>query len=137
MPEFPFKPLRLRNLEQQLEQAFDELVYGQGRSGPPTGPWQPAIDLYELPDCYLVEADVPGVAPEDLRVEVEEHGLTISGRRQSSSVERSAHGICIERRKGSFLRHFVLEHAIVPERVERQHQEGTLILRLPKRTSKS
>lgn len=133
MPQFPFKPFRLRNLEQQIDQAFDELIHGKWGLSPPGGGWQPDIDLYETPDAYLVEADVPGVLPQDIHVNVGEHRLTISGSRHSSSIERSAQGVRLERRKGSFSRSFILEHPVDPQRVERTNEEGTLILRIPKR----
>jgi HSP20 family protein len=134
MSQYPWKPLRLSNLEQQIDQAFDKLIHGIWKSSPPSGAWQPEIDVYETDDSYLVEADVPGVPPQDIRVEVDEHGLTISGWRHSSRIARSAQGVRIERQKGGFSRAFFLEHAVDPQRVERTHEEGTLVLRISKRT---
>ncbi len=136
MSQFPRKPIRLRNLEQQIDQAFDELIHGQWGLGAPTSPWQPDIDIYETPDSYFVEADVPGVLLDEIHVEVDEHSLTISGWRRSGCVEKSAQGVCIERRKGSFSRRFSLEHAVDPHHVERENQAGTLMLRIPKQKLK-
>ncbi len=133
MAQLPWKPIRLQNLEQQIDQAFHELIAGQWGLSPPQSTWQPEIDIYETPDSYLVEADVPGVPLDEIRIEIEEHSLTISGSRRSKNVEQSAQGLRIERRKESFFRRFRLDHAIDPDGVERTNQEGTLILRLPKR----
>jgi HSP20 family protein len=133
MSQLPWKPIRLRNLEQQIDQAFDELIHGQWGLCSPTSAWQPEIDIYEMPDSYFVEADVPGVLPEEIHVEVNEHSLTISGLRRSGCVEKSAQGVCIERRQGSFYRRFSLEHAVDSQQVIRENQAGTLTLRIPKR----
>jgi HSP20 family protein len=134
MPQdpFPFKSLPIRNLEQQIDQAFDELIHGKWGLTSRSIVWEPAIDVYETPQDYLVEADVPGVAPDDIQVRIEDQWLTISGERRSSQVEQSAHGVRIERRKGSFFRRFYLEHPVDPQCVERTDQEGTLLLRIPK-----
>jgi HSP20 family protein len=133
MSQFPWKPLRLiRNVEQEIDRAFDELIvrpWGPGAAAD----WQPDIDLYETPELYLIEADVPGAAPESIHVSVDEHAVTISGSRASGTVERSARGVKVERRKGSFSRRFHLEHAVDTDLVEREHREGTLLLKIPKR----
>jgi HSP20 family protein len=132
MSEFSWKLIRLRNLEQQIDQAFDELIHRPWGLDSSASPWQPEIDIYDMPECYLVEADVPGVPPDEIRVEVEAHSLTISGSRRSARIEQSAQSVCLERRKGSFFRRFVLEQAVDPQRVERTIHEGTLTLKIPK-----
>ncbi|MFQ5730390.1 MAG: Hsp20/alpha crystallin family protein [Planctomycetaceae bacterium] len=135
MSQFPWKPIRLPgNLEQQIDQAFDELIRRRWGMGPASS-WQPEIDVYETADAYLVEADVPGVMPEDIRVDVDGHSLTISGLRRTATVEQSAHSVRVERRQGRFSRRFHLEHSVDPTRVKRTHTEGTLHLVIPKRTS--
>lgn len=136
MSHLPWKPIRLRNLEQQIDQAFDELIHGQWGLTGPSGVWQPDIDIYETTDNYFVEADVPGVPPEEIHVEVDQHSLSISGTRHTGCVEKSAQGVCIERRKGSFYRRFSLDQAVDPHHVKREAQSGTLILRIPKQKLK-
>jgi HSP20 family protein len=132
MSQLPWKPIRLRNFDQQIDQAFDELIHGPWGLSSSASQWQLEIDIYEPPDSYLVEADVPGVPPDQIHVEVENHSLTISGCRHSARMEQSAQSICLERRKGSFFRRFVLEQAVDPQRVERTIHEGTLTLKIPK-----
>ncbi len=133
MAGLPWKPLKLRNLDQQIDQAFDELVHAKwGLASSPIA-WQPDIDLFETEDMYFIEADVPGVFPQDLHVEIEEHSVTISGVRRSGSIEQSAHGVRIERRMGSFSRRFQLPQPVDPAKMKRFHHEGTLQLTLPKR----
>jgi HSP20 family protein len=132
MSELPWKLIRLRNLEQQIDQAFDELIHRPWGLDSSASPWQPEIDLYETPEAYLVEADVPGVPAEGIHVEIDRHSLTISGSRRSARIEQSAQGICLERRKGSFYRRFTLQQAVDPEQVETMSHEGILTIRIPK-----
>ncbi|WP_417379142.1 Hsp20/alpha crystallin family protein [Gimesia sp.] len=132
MSHLPWKPIRLRNLEQEIDQAFDELIHGQWGLCPPSGNWQPEIDIFETLDYYLVEADVPGVDPDEIHVTVDPHSLTISGWRRSGCVEHSAQGVCIERRQGSFVRRIPLDQAIDPSHVKRENQAGILRLKIPK-----
>lgn len=134
MVEFHWKPLRLLgNVDEQIDQAFDKLIHhpwGLSASAPV---WQPDIDIYETADAYLVEVDVPGVSLDKIKVDVNDHWLKISGTRQSAGLSKSAQGVRIERRTGSFSRQFYLESAIDPSQVQREHQEGTLRLKLTKR----
>lgn len=134
MAPVPWRPFRLGNLDEQIDRAFDELIHGKWGLSPPSGEWQPEIDVYETDDAYLVEADVPGVALQDIHVDVAEHWLTISGSRRTDTIAQSAQGVWIERRKGSFLRRCYLQHAVDPRKVQRTHHEGTLHLVIFKRT---
>lgn len=132
MSQFPWKPIRIGDLDRELDQAFDEFIHIPWGLSPSAPAWQPEIDLYETADSYVVEADLPGVRAEEVSIHVEKHAIIISGTRHSARVEESAQGIRLERRKGSFFRRFALEHAVDPGRVERTIQEGTLTLRLSK-----
>ena len=134
MPQFPWKPLRLGlDLDRQIDDAFRKLIHGQWGVTSDSG-WQPEIDLFETEDAYIVEADVPGLASKDLRVDVNEHSITISGARESTGVERSAHGLRVERRTGSFSRQFQLRTAVDPTDVEHVCAEGLHRIRVKKRT---
>lgn len=134
MSHFPWKPIRLfEDVEQQIDRAFDDLIHRQWGLPSRAAAWQPDIDVYETAEAYLVEADVPGVPPENIRVDVDEHSITISGARQSHSLEQTAHSVRVERRKGHFSRRFHLKHAVDPGRIQRTHEEGTLHLTIPKR----
>lgn len=135
MSQYPWKPIRLGDLDREIDQAFEELIHAPWGIRGSGVVWQPEIDIYETAESYLVEADIPGVPTEEIAIHVEEHALTISGTRHSTRVEQSAQGLCLERRKGSFFRRFPLEHAVDPQRVERTIHEGTLTLRIPKQKS--
>jgi HSP20 family protein len=91
----------------------------------------PAVNLYETEDAYVLTAEVPGVAPEELEISLEGSTVTLRGERkvageEGASVHRS------ERPAGAFRRAIDLPLSIDGEKVEAVHRHGVLTLRLPK-----
>ena len=91
----------------------------------------PALNLYETEDAYVLTAEVPGVAPEELEISLEGATVTLRGERkvagdENASVHRS------ERPAGAFRRAIDLPVPIDGEKVEAVHRNGVLTLRLPK-----
>ena len=137
MDPIPWRPLRLSiDLERRIEQVFAELIDEPWGRLSAEKAWQPEIDLYETDDAYLIEADLPGVRPEDVTIEVQGQSVTISGQRRFESVTQSAHGVRLERKHGRFLRRFTLEQAIDSDRVTVERKEGTYCIHLPKKQKK-
>lgn len=134
MPLRPRKPTRLiRDLEHQIDAMFDELIHEPWGRLAGAVEWQPEIDLYETEDAYILEADLPGVLPQDVEVRVDDHRLTIRGTRKSAELVDSAQGVFLERRHGSFSRRFSLEHAVDVEKIESRSEAGIYNVRLPKK----
>jgi HSP20 family protein len=108
-----------RMLDQTFGGIFDE----------PAG-WIPAVDIEELEDAYVVEAEVPGVNREDVNIEVSGNELTISG----ESKERAREGIIRRRtrRVGQFEFRVVLPMEVNPEGVDAKLNDGVLTVRIPK-----
>ena len=134
MPGLPWKPLRIRfDLERQIDDAFRQLIHSHWGLLTPVKAWQPEIDVYETDDAYIVEADVPGVAHGDLRIEIDDHWVRISGARDTTGIERCAQGLKFERRHGAFSRRLYLSDAIDPDKVEHTCTEGLHRVELKKR----
>lgn len=138
MGELPIRPLRLSlDLDRRIEEAFEELIHVPwGRELSETI-WQPAIDIYETEEAYLVEADLPGVPPERVEVRVEGARLTLVGTRESvtSGLSPTGRTILLERRQGNFNRTIEFEHPIDTDRVETTFAQGTLRIHLLKRSA--
>ena len=66
--------------------------------------WNPAMDLVERGDEYVLRADLPGVSQEDVRIEIVDELLTISGERKSDHHESTDRFIRLERAFGAFSR---------------------------------
>lgn len=134
MPIRPITSIRLSaDLDREIEAAFSQLIYQPwSRCGEFSG-WQPAVDVYETDDEYLIEADLPGVSRQDLELRVDERQLTLRGQRRSLTVQQSSRGVRLERALGEFQRTITFEHPVDAERIDLRCEQGILQVRLPKR----
>jgi len=94
--------------------------------------WLPAVDLVEEGDHYVLRADVPGVSQDELKVELEDNVLTLSGERKSEHEERKDGYYRIERASGSFSRSLTLPEGVDPDAIEARFERGVLEVRIPK-----
>lgn len=134
MPREPWKPIRrLGNLREQLEETFAELLHEPWSTAPAREDWRPAIDIYETLDAYHVEADLPGVRPQDVQIRLEGRRLTICGSRTSDVSRSHEQGIHVERSYGTFCRTFLLDHPVDARAIEGRWENGIYHIRIPKK----
>jgi HSP20 family protein len=110
-------------MRRMLEQTFGGIL------DEPVG-WVPAVDIEELEDAYVVEAEVPGVKREDVNIEVSGNELTISGEIKA----REREGIIRRRtrRVGEFEFRVVLPNEVNAEGIDAKLNDGVLTVRIPK-----
>jgi HSP20 family protein len=110
-------------MRRMLEQTFGGLL------DEPAG-WIPAVDIEELEDAYVVEAEVPGVKREDVNIEMSGNELTISGeikvREREGIIRRRT------RRVGEFEFRVVLPNEVNAEAIDAKLNDGVLTVRIPK-----
>jgi len=94
--------------------------------------FNPAVDVVESDQAYLVKAELPGLSPENIDVQVENDVLTVRGERKTENDEQRGGYRRVERRYGSFARSFVLPKGTNPESIEAQIEHGVLTLTIPK-----
>ncbi|RMG55892.1 MAG: Hsp20/alpha crystallin family protein [Acidobacteria bacterium] len=127
----PFKDIE--RLQQRINRLFDELFRAE-RSlivGHPT--MELAVDIYEEPDAILIEADLPGLTRDEVKVSVEDNVLTIEGERKLEHEDKKENYRRIERSYGLFSRSFTLPWSVDADKVEATFKDGVLRIRLPKR----
>lgn len=110
---------------------FFDTQAGAG-SGVAARRWVPALDLVEDGEQYVLRADLPGVREDDVKVELDDGVLTISGERKSEHEERRDGYRRIERASGSFSRSLALPDGVDPERIDARFENGVLEVRVPK-----
>jgi HSP20 family protein len=93
--------------------------------------WTPAIDVYETPDRYVVAAELPGMARDQIELAMADSQLTIRGQRIERSGE-DVHYHQVERGHGAFSRTFAFNDKIDVEAVTADLSEGVLTVTLPK-----
>lgn len=95
------------------------------------GGWVPSVNIEETKEELIVTAELPGISPSDVEVEVENGVLILRGERQSEQEEDRRYHLR-ERRYGSFQRSFTLPRGVSQEGIEASYQDGVLRVRLPK-----
>ena len=95
--------------------------------------FQVAVDIREEDDAFYVDAEVPGLAAEDVKVDIEKNVLTLSGERKVVKEETEGTFRRVERRYGSFTRSFTLPETVDTDNISADLKEGLLALRLPKK----
>ncbi|NLX70118.1 MAG: Hsp20/alpha crystallin family protein [Clostridiales bacterium] len=88
-------------------------------------------DIRETDKEYIVEAEMPGFAKEDIEVELVDDRLTISAKRDESVNEERSNFIRRERRYGEVSRTFLLD-GVKQEDVKAEYKDGILRIILPK-----
>ena len=107
-----------------IQQRLDR--YAPGPEG-----WTPAVDILETSELYVITAEVPGIAREDLEIRVHEGRVTISGvRREQTPACEQYHRV--ERGHGSFSRTFHLPVPMDGDRVTADLRDGVLTVTCPK-----
>lgn len=98
-----------------------------------SGDWTPAVDIIEDDASYTIHADVPGVKPEEVQVEVENGVLTLKGEREETKKDEKEGYKRIERVYGSFYRRFTLPETVNADDIKAKTQHGVLEVVIPKR----
>jgi HSP20 family protein len=94
--------------------------------------WQPAMDLVEGEDHFLLKADLPGLSEDDVSIEIQDSTLTVSGERKAEHETRERGWYRVERSFGRFSRSLTLPEGVDPDKVEAQFDKGVLEIRIPK-----
>ncbi|MCS7013178.1 MAG: Hsp20/alpha crystallin family protein [Chloroherpetonaceae bacterium] len=90
------------------------------------------VDISEDDKAVYIEADLPGVKKDDLKVTVEDNILTIRAERKAESTESKKNYYRTERVFGSLTRSFTLGENVNAEAIEAHFADGVLKLTLPK-----
>jgi HSP20 family protein len=99
---------------------------------PSTGAMTPQMEVTEDGDQYHVRLAVPGVKPEDVRIQLEQNVLTISGELRQDPTHEGRRTLHQERAYGTFARSIALPGTIDADKVTAQFEHGVLTIALPK-----
>jgi HSP20 family protein len=113
---------RFTNLQDELDQLF----------GASLSAWLPALDVHEDKDQFTVNLELPGLKREDIRVQLEDGELVISGERKGESVSEGTEVHRQERYYGKFTRAISLPTGVKTDGVKAAYKDGILSVSLPK-----
>jgi HSP20 family protein len=118
-----------REVDRLFERALPALFEWEGPKG---DGWYPYIDVHETDEAYELEADLPGMKPEDITVAVEGHEVVLKGERRAE-YEATKEGMRrVERRFGTFHRRVTLPGAVKTDEVNARYANGVLTVTVPK-----
>ena len=114
-----------------IEKQFPEVVEQVGVT-PYQGSAYPRVNVYEYDDKVGIVAEIPGLDKNQIKVEVEDGVLTISGDKHSAFEDDGAKVIRRELKQSSFKRSFELGDQLDGENVSAKFKDGILSVSIPK-----
>ncbi len=110
--------------KQALNRFFDD-AQDQG--------FTPRVDVREEATRFVILADLPGIDPADIEVQMDRNVLTLKGERKAEPAGDDARTTRSERRHGSFERRFTLPDNVDAEAIAASGKHGVLEISIPKK----
>src|SRR4051794_25347218 len=127
-----WEPMReLSSLQSEMNRLFNTVFDAPTANGGMRR-WVPAMDLVETKDDFVLRADLPGVKQEDVKLEIEDAVLTISGERKAETEAGGEGFYRLERAFGTFSRSLTLPKGIDADAVRARVADGVLEVHIPK-----
>jgi HSP20 family protein len=124
-------PLRdMITVRQTVDRLIDE-AFARGSETRGTGAWLLPMDAYITADAIVIQAEVPGIPPEELEITLEGDTLTIHGEIKRADTDNRKY-VLLERPTGRFERTLSIGVPINHDKVEATFKDGVLTLILPK-----
>jgi HSP20 family protein len=114
----------LAELRTRVERLLDD-VEPRGRM------WTPAVDVVRDDGHLVVRADIPGIKPEEIEIEVDDGMLTVSGKHEESTEDKDDQFVRRERRYGAFMRRLALPEGVDAKKIKATTKDGVLEVTVP------
>lgn len=128
-----FSDLSSSSFSTMLDRFFSDSLASRGR----VSSFSPHIDAYETENSYEVEAALPGLKREDIKVDFHQGRLTISGERSFRHEQSQRRYHVVESSYGSFNRSLQLPDTVDASRIEASFEDGVLRVSVPKDEQKT
>jgi len=115
----------LGEMRSRFDRLFDDWLDGHERA------WTPAIDVVREDDHLVLRADLPGIKPDEVKLEVEDDILTVSGEHRESTEEKDKNYVRRERRYGSFSRSMTLPQGVDAKKIKAKTHDGVVEVMIP------
>ena len=129
-----WEPAReMQSLQSEMNRLFSTFFEPtSGGNGHVLRRWSPAMDLVETDEHYVLKADLPGVAESDVKIELDDNVLTVSGERKASEEQNKQGYYRVERSYGAFTRTLTLPEGVDGDSIKASFDKGVLEVRIPK-----
>jgi len=120
--------------QDRFNQLFNEtFARAFGDQEPTSRAWVPAVDIYETAENLVLQAELPGINPDDVEIQMEDNTLYLKGMRKFEKEVKEENFHHVERSYGTFSRSFALPGSIEADKVNAEYKNGILTLTMPKR----
>jgi HSP20 family protein len=121
-------------MKNRINQMFSEPYWLTRRMDDDTdmGIWNPAVDLYEKDDHFVIKAELPGVDKKNIAIDLKDRVLTISGERSYENEVKEESYYRRERSYGKFQRVFTLPADVDSDKINAEFKDGLLQIEVPK-----
>ena len=116
----------LGDLRSRIDRMLGDLAPSDGGRD-----WVPAVDVERNNGNLVVRADIPGITPDEVRVEVEDEILTVSGHHEDSKESKDKHYLRRERRSGAFSRSIALPSGVDAKKIKATVKDGVVEVKIP------
>jgi HSP20 family protein len=120
----PFR--EMTQVQNQLNRLVDQVWGGPQES------WLPAVDVFDTKDAVVLKAELAGMDPDEIQIEVEDNVLTIKGERRFEEKLDEERYYRVERRFGSFQRSLALPQGVKADEIAAAYDDGILTVTVPK-----
>lgn len=127
-----YNPWFARGHHMHGKRAFDRFFGEQATQAAETA-WTPRVDVREEASRFVILADVPGVDPAAIEIQMDNNVLVLKGERKAEEPVEGGKATRVERRHGAFDRRFVLPDTADAEAISASGKHGVLEIVIPKK----
>jgi HSP20 family protein len=117
-----------RRMSEEMERAFGDFGMQRGES---RVAWSPAVEVSQHEGNLVVRAELPGLKPDDVKLQITDDSIIIEGERKDEREETRGSRHISERRYGMFYRAIPLPEGINPEQARARFDNGVLEISVP------
>lgn len=120
------------SLPAQLQGEIGRL-FGASQGGSASGQWSPRVDIHEEAGRFVILADIPGVDPQSIEIQMDKGVLSLKGERTAEGFAEGVQQTRSERVHGGFERRFALPDSADADAITASGRHGVLRIDIPKR----
>ncbi len=121
----------LWDLRREVDRLFRDFIEGPIKGKDVV--YLPALDIYEDDDKIVIEAEIPGVNKDDIKINIEDNVLTIKAEKKKEEKIKEEDIVYEEIAYGMYAREIELPHTVDTEKIEAEYKNGVLKIVLPKK----
>ena len=126
----PRHAARQEHINHLFERFFDK---GAANSNAEASQWVPRVDVREEAGRFVILADLPGLEPDQIEIQMDKGVLSIKGERIKPALGEGEKDSRVERRHGAFHREFALPDTADAEGIVASGSHGVLEISIPKK----